>query len=97
MQGLLITGLISDNCNGNIFYYQSEEQIVELIKFWIWTIITNPAFELVQCSMIATKAVNYAVERIEALETMNYVKTKDRLLAADGESYGDYWVITQGQ
>ncbi|QUL52297.1 GNAT family N-acetyltransferase [Paenibacillus tritici] len=138
----------SDNCNGNIFYYQSEEEIVELIKFWIWeyeckryvrfsivdkicnevigtielfkrisndhfngsgimrldvrsdfenkqalyeimTIITNPAFELVQCSMIATKAVNYAVERIEALETMNYVKTKDRLLAADGESYSD--------
>ena len=26
----------SDNCNGNIFYYQTEEKLRELIKFWLW-------------------------------------------------------------
>lgn len=144
----------SDNCNGNIFYYQTEEKLRELIKFWLWEyeckryvrfaiedkkynevigtielfkrisndnfnesgvmrldvrsdlentevlygileIIRNPAFELFNCSKIATKAASYAIERIEALEKMNYVKTDDMLLVADGRSYGDYWIIKQ--
>ncbi len=63
------------------------------ILYEIMTIITNPAFELFNFSRIATKAANYAIERIEALEKLKYVKTDDRLLAADGKSYGDYWII----
>lgn len=57
------------------------------------TLITNPAFDLFNCSRIATKAANYAIERIEALEKLKYVKIDDRLLAVDGKSYGDYWII----
>jgi RimJ/RimL family protein N-acetyltransferase len=141
-----------DNCNGNIFYYQSVEKITELINFWLWeyeckryvrfaivdkgyneiigtielfkrisndgfnesgimrvdvrsdyekrevlyeimAIITNAAFELFDFSRIATKAANYAIERIEALKQMKYVKTEERLLASDGNSYSDYWII----
>lgn len=142
----------SDNCNGNNFYYQTEEKMMELIIFWIWeyeckryvrfaivdkvydqvigtielfkrnsndsfnetgilrldvrsdfevkevlyeimTIIIKPAFELFNCSTIATKAANYAIERIMALEKINFAKTEDRLIAFDGKSYGDYWII----
>jgi len=142
----------SDNCNGNNFYYDTEEKMTELIKFWlleyecrryvrfaiinkvcyevigtielfkrvsnddfnesgimrldvrsdfenmevlyeIMGIITNPAFELFHCSRIATKAVNYAIERIKALEKMDFLKTEDRLIATDGKSYGDYWIL----
>lgn len=142
----------SDNCNGNIFYYQTEEKMTELIKFWLWeyecrryvrfaivdkvcnevigtielfkrisndsfnesgimrldvrsdseneevlyeimALISKPAFELFHCSCIATKAANYAIERIKALVKMNFLKTEDRLLATDGKSYGDYWVL----
>lgn len=26
----------SDNCNGNIFYYQTEDKMLDLINFWLW-------------------------------------------------------------
>lgn len=144
----------SDNCNGNNFYYQTEEKILELIKFWIWeyeckryvrfaivdksnmevigtielfkriskdyfneagimridvrnefekqnilfdilSLVINPAYELFDCTKIATKAAIYAIERIEALKRMNFKSTEEYLITVDGKSYGDYWIVKQ--
>ena len=68
--------------------FEKKETLYEILM-----ITTNAAFELFDFHQIATKAANYAVERIEALKQMKYVKTNDRLIASDGNSYGDYWII----
>ncbi|WP_333650612.1 GNAT family N-acetyltransferase [Lacrimispora sp.] len=141
----------SDNCNGDNFYYPTEERMLEAIKFWLWeysnkvyvrfsiidktsnkavgtielfnrkstdyfnncgllrldvgselekctslceilSIILEPAYQLFGCSMIATKAAIYAVERARALEEMGFQKVKEHL-AGKYDTYRDYWII----
>lgn len=64
----------------------------ENIIYSILSVITKPAFELFECTMVATKARNYAVERIAALKKAGYVKSEEKVIGQDGTIYGDYWV-----
>lgn len=77
--GLLRLDLRSDYEQENIIYN-------------ILSVITNPAFELFECTMVATKARNYAVERIAALKKAGYFKSEEKIIGQDGTQYGDYWV-----
>ena len=77
--GLLRLDLRSDYEQENIIYN-------------ILSVITNPAFELFECTMVATKARNYAVERIAALKKAGYVKSEEKIIGQDGTIYGDYWI-----
>lgn len=77
--GLLRLDLRSDYEQENIIYN-------------ILSVITNPAFELFECTMVATKARNYAVERIAALKKAGYIKSEEKIIGQDGTIYGDYWV-----
>ena len=70
--------------------YEREDVIFNLLTF-----ITKPAYELFDCTMIATKARIYAVERIAALKRAGYVKSEEILVGHDGTIYGDYWVINR--
>lgn len=58
----------------------------------IMSIIIEPAYQLFGCSMIATKAALYAVDRAKALEKIGFQKTKEHLIG-HYDTYGDYWVI----
>ena len=59
----------------------------------IMSIILDSAYELFECSMIATKAAIYAVERGVVLENMGFQKTKEYLVGQhDKRIYGDYWI-----
>lgn len=146
----------SDNCDGDNFYYSTEERMLEAIKFWKWSYdvkafvrftienkidnnvigtielfnrtsedyfsdcglmrldvgskhenreelreimsaIIKPAYELFNCSMIATKAAIYAVERVGALKDLGFELSKECLVGSnDKKVYGDYWVIKNG-
>lgn len=143
----------SDNCNGSNFYNETEENMLEAIKYWlleykgkgfvrfsiidkidnkavgtielfnrkstdyfndcgilrldvkssyednkmlseILSIIIEPSFELFECTMIATKAPIYAIERIKSLKNAGFIKTEERLAGHnDKHTYGDYWII----
>ncbi|MDO5517652.1 MAG: N-acetyltransferase [Clostridium sp.] len=67
--------------------YEKEQKLSDILN-----LITSPAFELFHCKMIATKARNYAVERISALKKQGYIKTDEKLIAGNGDHLGDYWV-----
>lgn len=58
----------------------------------ILSLIVEPAYELFDCKMIATKAPIYAVERIEALKISGFEKSENNLIGHDNRVYGDYWV-----
>ncbi|MBE5963166.1 MAG: GNAT family N-acetyltransferase [Lachnospiraceae bacterium] len=61
----------------------------------ILSLITEPAYTLFSCTMIATKAAIYAVERVEALKKAGFEKTDQCLVGHDGTTYRDYWVRKQ--
>lgn len=60
--------------------------------FNILTIITLPAFSLFNCSIIATKAIPDAIERISALKKIGFVKSEKQLIGNDGTAYSHYWI-----
>lgn len=67
--------------------YEKKDTVMQILG-----IITEPAFELFECSMIATKAISAARERRDALKEMGYFLTEEKLIGHDGSEYGDYWV-----
>lgn len=77
--GLLRLDLRSD--------YEKKEPIMQ-----IFTLITDAAYELFDCTMIATKAAAAARERRIALAEMGYSLTEEKLVAPDGKEYTDYWI-----
>lgn len=142
----------SDNCDGDNFYYATEERMREAIRFWqsayenqwfvrwavvdklsdkvvgtielchrisedafhdagilridvrndyeqsallfqIGSLIVFPAFELLKCRMMITKAPIYAVERIKAMQDLGFLQSKDFLIGKDGYAYNGYWTI----
>lgn len=143
----------SDNCNGDNFYNETTEGMLEAIKCWLWeyerrgfvryaiiekssnqaigtielfnrkaedsfnncgllrldvksscenqeiifeilSIIVNATYDLFNCTMIATKAPIYAVERIQALKRLGFEKSDQYLVGQhDNRRYYDYWVI----
>lgn len=57
----------------------------------ILSLITNPFYEWFDCSMIATKAPIYAVERIDALQKAGFSLSEEPLIGQHRQYY-DYWV-----
>ena len=81
--GLLRLDLRSD--------YEQEEEIGNLLS-----LIVSPFFTLFSCSMIATKAIPAAKERISALKTFGFELSAEPLIGGhDGTVYGDYWILKQ--
>lgn len=67
--------------------YEEENSILRIL-----TIIIPLVYDLFHCSIIATKAVPFAVKRIKALKHMGFNKSEHKLVGNDGTEYGDYWV-----
>lgn len=60
----------------------------------ILSLILPDAFALFSCAEIITKAPNYAVERIEALRKLGFVKSEHFLIGThDGYAYNGYWAL----
>lgn len=79
--GLLRLDLRSD--------YECEENIFEILS-----LITQPAFELFNCEMIATKIPPFAVERKNAAERLNFKESNEKLIGGDDKKeYTDYYVL----
>lgn len=84
--GLLRLDLRSD--------YERKDRIVEILS-----LIMGQAYELFDCTMVATKAIPAAVERRKALEALGYQEREEMLISPGdtpggtpkGEKYGDYW------
>lgn len=81
--GLLRLDLRSD--------YECEGEIREILD-----LILPQAYELFDCTMIATKAVPQAKERICALEQLGFAARKEKLVGHDGTQYGDYFALCKG-
>lgn len=67
--------------------YEHEGDIWEILER-----IVPEAYALFDCSMIATKAVPAAKERICALERLGFTRSDEKLIGHDGTEYGDYFV-----
>ena len=79
--GLLRLDLRSD--------YEYREHILGILS-----LIVNPAFDLFNCRMIATKVIPAAAERKAAVEQIGFVASEERLVGFhDKKTYGDYYVL----
>ena len=67
--------------------YEHEGVIWEILE-----LIVPKAYALFDCSMIATKAVPAAKERICALARLGFTRSDEKLIGHDGAKYGDYFV-----
>ena len=45
------------------------------------------------CDKIATKAIESATERIQALKSLGFVASSEKLIGHDGTEYGAYYVL----
>ena len=69
--------------------YEKTELIYDVLS-----LIIEPFYDWFECSMIATKAPLYAVERIEALKKMGFAKSEEPLIGhQENKPYFDYWII----
>ena len=60
----------------------------------VLSLIVEPFYDWFECSMIATKAPIYAVERIEALKKFGFTKSEEPLIGhQQNKPYFDYWII----
>lgn len=83
--GLLRLDLRSD--------YECKDEILEILR-----LIVQPAFELFDCRMIATKVVPAATERKMAVEQMGFAACEEKLVGFhDKKVYGDYYVLKNGR
>lgn len=65
----------------------------EEILYDVFSLIAEPFFDWFGCSMIATKAPVYAIERIEALKKAGFRKSAEPLISLQQNiAYYDYWV-----
>lgn len=79
--GLLRLDLKSD--------YEQEETILNILS-----LIIQPAFELFDCRMIATKVPPFASERKLALEQMGFMPSEEKLIGGhDGKVYTNYFIM----
>lgn len=69
--------------------YENKESIYDILE-----ILIGKAYELFNCTSIATKAKSFADERIEALKEYGFTKTDQKLVGNDKTEYGDYWIIS---
>lgn len=72
---------------------RSDCEKAELL-YRILSLLIKPFYDWFGCSMIATKAPVYAIERIEALKRAGFCKSAEPLMGSqDGIAYYDYWVV----
>lgn len=68
--------------------YEKAEMLYEILS-----LITEPFYDWFGCSMIATKAPLYAIERIEALRKAGFSRSGEPLVNAQSNiAYYDYWI-----
>ena len=67
---------------------EKEEMVKEILS-----LILTPSFELFDCTMIATKAVPQAKERIAALKALGFASCSEKLVGENNTEYGDYLVL----
>ena len=66
----------------------------EELLYDIFSLITEPFYDWFGCSMIATKAPVYAIDRIGALKRAGFRKSAEPLIGSQSTvAYYDYWVI----
>lgn len=65
----------------------------EIIK--ILALIIEPAYTLFHCDKIATKAIAPAKERIEALKSLGFNLSKEKLIGHDETEYGSYFFLSK--
>ncbi len=69
--------------------YERSEWIGDILS-----LITEPFYDWFGCSVIATKAAVYAIERIEALKKKGFIKSEEPLIGHYRNTvYYDYWII----
>lgn len=76
--GLLRLDLRSD--------YETKEAVVEILGPMVESI-----YELFDCKMIGTKAIESAVERRKGLEELGFGLTEECLVGGDGTKYSGYY------
>ncbi len=60
----------------------------------ILSLITQPAFTLFDCKMLATKIPSFASERKAAAKKLGFTASKEKLIGKDdGIAYSDYYVL----
>ncbi|MCX4287216.1 MAG: GNAT family protein [Clostridia bacterium] len=59
----------------------------------ILQLIAVSSLDLFGCSMVATKAVAAAEERIRALTALGFIKSDEPLIGHDGTKYYDYYIL----
>lgn len=59
----------------------------------VLALIREPFYDWFACSKIAAKAAVYAVDRIEALKKMGFVRSEEPLIGEHNIAYYDYWII----
>lgn len=78
--GLLRLDLRSD--------YERQDAIEDILG-----IIIPETRDMFACEMIATKAVSFAQERIQALEHIGFYLSEEFLIGHDGKRYDSYYVL----
>lgn len=78
--GLLRLDLRSD--------YEQTQEIQRILS-----IIVSHTFDLFKSDKVATKAIEEATERIQALKNLGFKYTDEKLIGHDGTEYGSYYVL----
>ena len=66
--------------------YENTQSLYEILS-----LIVVPFYDWFGCSNITTKAAVYAIDRIEALKKMDFIKSPEPLVGKN-MIYGDYWI-----
>ena len=78
--GLLRLDLRSD--------YEEEEIIINIL-----ILIIDEVYSLFECDMVATKAIDMATKRINALKKLGFSPTYNKLIGHDGRKYSSYYIL----
>lgn len=71
--------------------YEKEEAL-----FNIFSVVVNSMYEMIGCKEIITKAPIYAVERINAIQKVGFIKSEHMLIGGqNGYAYDGYWTVKQ--
>lgn len=66
--------------------YETKANIIDILN-----LIIDKTYSLFECNMIATKALSFANERIEALKELDFLQTEKKLIGHDGTAYSSYY------
>jgi hypothetical protein len=69
--------------------YEKSESLQEILKLFVPT-----AYDLFDCVEIITKVPNYAVERLDAVQKVGFIKSDCLLVGTnDHYAYNGYWIL----